>query len=124
MRLAILLLALAGPARADDDTARARAHFEIGNGMYRLGDYAGALREFAAGYELTRKPGFLINLAQTWRKLHDPVHAREMCQKYLASTPPEDPARFTAPPSGLFLERVYYNGEARTDPLRAATPLK
>jgi len=39
-------------------------------------------------------------------------------------TPPEDPARFTAPPSGLFLERVYYNGEARTDSLRAATPLK
>ncbi len=39
-------------------------------------------------------------------------------------TPPEDPARFTAPPSGLFLERVYYNGEARTDPLRAATPLE
>jgi iron complex outermembrane receptor protein len=93
VRLAILLLALAVPARADDDTARARAHFEIGNGMYRLGDYAGALREFAAGYELTRKPGFLINLGQTYRKLHDPARAREMYQKYLATTPPDDPAR-------------------------------
>ena len=93
MRLAILLLALASPARADDDTARARAHFEIGNGMYRLGDYAGALREFAAGYELTRKPGFLINLGQTYRKLHDPARAREMYQQYLASTAPDDPQR-------------------------------
>jgi tRNA pseudouridine38-40 synthase len=37
--------------------------------------------------------------------------------------PPADPARFTAPPSGLFLTRVYYKGDARTDLLRAATPL-
>jgi tRNA pseudouridine38-40 synthase len=37
--------------------------------------------------------------------------------------PPADPARFTAPPSGLFLARVYYKGDTRTDPLRAATPL-
>jgi len=33
------------------------------------------------------------------------------------------PARLTAPPSGLFLERVYYKGDQRGDPLRAATPL-
>jgi tetratricopeptide (TPR) repeat protein len=96
VRLAVFLLALAIPARADEDTSRARAHFEIGNGMYRLGDYAGALREFAAGYELTRKPGFLINLGQTYRKLHDPVRAREMYQQYLAETPPDDPARAQA----------------------------
>ena len=34
------------------------------------------------------------------------------------------PARLTAPPSGLFLERVYYPGEARSQALRAATPLR
>jgi len=33
------------------------------------------------------------------------------------------PARLTAPPSGLFLERVYYGDDARTAPLRAITPL-
>ena len=33
------------------------------------------------------------------------------------------PARLTAPPSGLFLERVYYKGEPRDAELRAATPL-
>jgi len=37
--------------------------------------------------------------------------------------PPADPARCTAPPSGLFLERVYYKGDSRDDPVRAATPL-
>jgi tRNA pseudouridine38-40 synthase len=34
------------------------------------------------------------------------------------------PARLTAPPSGLFLERVYYRGEPRLATLRAATPLR
>ena len=33
------------------------------------------------------------------------------------------PARLTAPPSGLFLEKVYYAGDARDAPPRAATPL-
>jgi tRNA pseudouridine38-40 synthase len=33
------------------------------------------------------------------------------------------PARLTAPASGLFLERVFYKGEARNVPLRAATPI-
>ena len=33
------------------------------------------------------------------------------------------PARLTAPPSGLFLERVYYRQDARAVSLRAATPI-
>ena len=33
------------------------------------------------------------------------------------------PAKLTAPPSGLFLERVYYQGDARDDRPRAPTPL-
>jgi len=34
------------------------------------------------------------------------------------------PARLTAPPSGLFLERVYYKGDARDTPPRAVTHLR
>jgi tRNA pseudouridine38-40 synthase len=33
------------------------------------------------------------------------------------------PARLTAPPSGLFLEKVYYEGDAQDIPPRPATPL-
>jgi tRNA pseudouridine38-40 synthase len=36
----------------------------------------------------------------------------------------EAPARLTAPPSGLFLDRVYYGREAREAPLQAITPLR
>jgi tRNA pseudouridine38-40 synthase len=33
------------------------------------------------------------------------------------------PARLTAPASGLFLERVYYEGDRRPEPVAAATPV-
>jgi len=35
-----------------------------------------------------------------------------------------EPARFTAPPSGLFLEKVFYEGERRTLPLRPVLNLE
>jgi tRNA pseudouridine38-40 synthase len=35
----------------------------------------------------------------------------------------ELPAKLTAPASGLFLERVFYQGDDRTAPVRAATPV-
>ena len=39
-------------------------------------------------------------------------------------TPSSAPARLTAPPSGLFLERVRYAGDPRHTPLRSVTPLR
>jgi hypothetical protein len=99
VRLVVCLMLLAAPAVAagdDDPQARARAHYEIGSGLYRLGDYSGAQREFAAGYELTHKPGFLLNLGQTYRKLHDLVSARDMYRKFLDDAPAEDPQRAAA----------------------------
>ena len=38
-------------------------------------------------------------------------------------TMPDDPARFTAPSSGLFLDRVFYAGDRRELPPRIATPI-
>ena len=98
MRLAVVLMvstALVTPARASgaDDEERARGHYEIGLGLYRLGDYEGALKEFGAGYELARKPGFLLNLGQTYRKLGELREARDMYRQFLAEVPRDDPAR-------------------------------
>jgi tetratricopeptide (TPR) repeat protein len=98
MRLAVALVlstALVTPARAagNDDEERARAHYEIGLGLYRLGDYQAALKEFAAGYELARKPGFLLNLGQTYRKLGELREARDMYRQFLAEVHLDDPAR-------------------------------
>ena len=38
--------------------------------------------------------------------------------------PSDVPTRFTAPPSGLFLERVFYQGDRRERPLRSALHLE
>jgi len=97
MRVAVALLvlaALAAPVRAaGDDEERARGHYEIGLGLYRLGDYRGALKEFGAGYELAHKPGFLLNLGQTYRKLGELREARDMYRQFLAAVRVDDPAR-------------------------------
>ncbi|HEX9104999.1 MAG TPA: tetratricopeptide repeat protein, partial [Polyangia bacterium] len=91
----VVSLSLAVPARAGsaDDEERARGHYEIGLGLYRLGDYHGALKEFAAGYELAHRPGFLLNLGQTYRKLGELREARDMYRQFLAEAPHDDPAR-------------------------------
>ena len=39
----------------------------------------------------------------------------------MLTSPSAVPARLTAPPSGLFLERVFYEGDPRDIPVRAAT---
>ncbi len=41
----------------------------------------------------------------------------------LLNGPPDEPARLTAPASGLFLERVYYANDERGAPLQPATRL-
>jgi tRNA pseudouridine38-40 synthase len=42
----------------------------------------------------------------------------------LLGTSSDEPARLTAPPSGLFLERVYYRGDRRDAALQPATPIR
>ena len=92
--MAVALLVAGATARAGDDReARARAHYEVGLGMYHLGNYGDAVREFTAGYELSPRPEFLINLGQAYRKLHQLDRARDMFQRYLARAPADAPDR-------------------------------
>jgi FimV-like protein len=77
------------PSRPDTD-ARARAHYEIGEGLFQLGKYSEAVKEFAAGYQLTRRPRFLLDLAQAYRQLGDEASARQMLEQFLAEAPADD----------------------------------
>ena len=89
-----VLPALAQPEpRESDADARARAHFEVGRGLYKLGNYSEAIREFTAGYALVPKPGFLLNLAQAHRRLNHFAQAREFCERFLAEAPTTEPER-------------------------------
>src|SRR5438132_61650 len=80
-------------AQGDEGVRRARAHFEVGLGMYNLGNYREALKEFAAGYQLTHKPKFLVNMGQAYRRLNELDSARGMYNRYLAEAAPNDPDR-------------------------------
>lgn len=64
--LAVLLLSLALPARADRHTAL--AHFEKARELYVLEDYDGALRELQAGYAEDPDPDFLYNIGKAYQK--------------------------------------------------------
>jgi hypothetical protein len=93
-RVLAILLVLLGAARAEDELeARARNHYEAGRTHYRLGNFRESLREFTAGYELTHKPRFLINIAQAFRKLGDDASARKMLERYLSESRGDDPVR-------------------------------
>src|SRR5258708_37696277 len=110
MRLGAAMLvwmATCGVARADSDVeTRARGHYEIGLGLYRLGDYRGALKEFAAGYELMPTAGFLLNLGQTYRKLGRLAQARDTYKHVLTAAPASGPQRLQAEKGPAEIEKA------------------
>jgi hypothetical protein len=69
------------------EVAKARAHFKAGERAFNAGDYAKALAEFEAGYALVPRPGFLLNMAHTERRLGNPARARDIYQRYLEVDP-------------------------------------
>jgi hypothetical protein len=83
-----LALTCAAWAQESEDDRRARAHFEAGRALYSLANYEEALREFVAGYQVIPKPKFLLNMAQTYRKLGRLEEARGMYLRYLDEETP------------------------------------
>lgn len=120
----VAVLACAGAARAqnDEQTARARTHFEAGRALYQLGNFDEALREFAAGYQLVPKPQFLLNLGQCYRKLDDLQKAREMYQRYLHDAPATDPERPQAEQILVEIDRQIADKKAASAPPPIASP--
>jgi tetratricopeptide (TPR) repeat protein len=84
--LCLSVAAVAAHAQPEE-RARALAHFETGQGLYKLGKFSEAAAEFEAGYGLVPKPQFLLNIGQCYRALRDFVRARELFQRYLAEAP-------------------------------------
>jgi len=89
--LACLLLALhpgAGWAQSSaQPEARARQYFAEGTGYFRGGRYLDAEAAFAAGFELSHKPGFLWNMAECARLLGNRERALELYRRYVKEAP-------------------------------------
>jgi tetratricopeptide (TPR) repeat protein len=97
-RLALVIsvvVCIGGRAAAQaqsDDEGRSRAHYDAGRALFVLGSYQEALREFTAGYQLSARPKFLLNIAQCYRRLGELERAKKMLEQYLqrgAPTPAE-----------------------------------
>ena len=84
-----LMLVAAPVVRADEaaDRAEGRRRFEAGEQNFQLGAYAAALADYEAGYQLTRLPGFLINIAHCYRLSGELRKARAFYRKYLLVVP-------------------------------------
>lgn len=98
----LVALGLAGPlaARAQtagapeaaavarpDRSAEARRQFMVGERLFRAGRYREAARAYQRGYRLSKRPGFLINIAHCHVRLGEPEQAREQYQRFLAEAP-------------------------------------
>ena len=93
----VALLLFAATAAANDDTqARARAHFETARGLYDLGRYREAAREFSAAHDLAPLPALVLNIGQCYYKLGELALARDMYRQFLREAKPDDPNRAQA----------------------------
>lgn len=76
-------LAFSAPSPAQDATAEAKKHFDVGLEHYKATRYAEALKEFQEANRLSPRESLQRNVAQTQRDLHDYASAYESYDKLL-----------------------------------------
>jgi tetratricopeptide (TPR) repeat protein len=79
---------LAPPARAQTAELReARDHFRRGKEAYAAERFDEAYREFEAGYRLSDRPLFLLNMGHARRRAGAPVEASDLFHRFLERQP-------------------------------------
>jgi hypothetical protein len=74
-------------AAEGDKVKRAREHYRLGEEAFKAGRYDEALMEFEAGFHLSQKPLFLLNMAHAERRRGDLRKARAQYKRYLLMEP-------------------------------------
>jgi len=76
------------PAQAEPaDLKKARAHYRLGKEAYAADRFDEAYREFEAGYRLSNRPAFLLNMGHARRRRGDLPEARALYQRFLFLQP-------------------------------------
>ena len=84
----LTLLALLAPAAASADSIElAKRHYKLGEEMFNRADYAGAIVQFKAAYENSKKPALLYNIARCQESLGQHAEAIKTYETYLGSKP-------------------------------------
>jgi len=93
--LAVLLACSVGRAAPKDAgallTAAAKDHYERAEQFYKAEQYDAARIEFQAGYDLSKNPVFLWNLAKASEKMGDRQAALDFAQRFRATLTEPDP---------------------------------
>jgi tetratricopeptide (TPR) repeat protein len=117
----LALLFAANPAAAEPPgsaaEAKARQHFKQGQEHFDAGRFAEAAHEYEAGYELSRRPQFLLNVAHAYRRMGDLDSASVYYKKFLF-VDPKSPKRAEVEATLKQLEEL----KASSQPARAAAP--
>ena len=87
--MVFVALATASPsvARAEDDTASAKDHYQRGTKLYDILKYREAAREFELAYQAKADPAFLYNMGQAYRLAGDNEKAMGAYRSYLRRVP-------------------------------------
>lgn len=118
-----MLWAVLSMAVLAGDEAQARVHYRAGKTHFELKNYSEAIREFAAGYALSPKPEFLINLGQSYKRNGEPQKALEMFERYLERAPPDAPERRSAQEVSVELRQTIAAQQPPPDaPVREVPP--
>ena len=77
------------PAQAAESDAvrKAREHYRSGDEAFKAGRYEDAYREWEAGYKLSGRPLFLLNMAHAERRRGQLPNARALYQRYMVMEP-------------------------------------
>ncbi|MBK9258571.1 MAG: PEGA domain-containing protein [Polyangiaceae bacterium] len=80
------LLFTGAPALAADVDAQSRAYFETGAKAYEKGDYLNAIRAFEQAYALTKRPGLIFSIGQSYKRQYTvdakPQNLRKALEHY------------------------------------------
>jgi len=87
--VALAAVLASAPAHGADSAAEkeARRSFAKAENHFRAGLFAEALAEYQAGYDAAPLPGFLINIAQCYRRLGDLTRAQATYRKFVLVAP-------------------------------------
>lgn len=85
--LTTLVLAIAGPAWADDPKQEAKARYTTAQSHYNLNEFQEALQDFKEAYRLFPDAVFLFNVAQCERQLGNLDEAIKFYRSYLRNKP-------------------------------------
>lgn len=88
--ITLLMMLVTAPAQADDAAleAKARALYRSATAHFEAGRYVEAQADFSAGYELSRKPGFLWNMAESARLAGRGDRSLELYRQYVSAAEP------------------------------------